>query len=281
MKMFFKLVKYDLKYGSLLSLKKILPVVTLFIFLCFEFRFNSDNFFEVNKINPCLTIGDFFLYCFAGMKEYEPSPLNPFVFPVKWMLIYVILFVSTLSYPYDNLTEFGQNILIRSGGRTLWWLSKCVWCVVCVILFFTISFLTIVVFCYVSGVEMSLTLSGHMPELLEMSNNLSPQLDKLLPAIFILPFIVMIALNLLQITLSMILKPLYSFGINLVLMLVSAYYLNPLLIGNYAMPVRSDKMISNGVSFSSGVFLSLVVIILSIAVGLLFFRKRNILKEEH
>lgn len=81
-------------------------------------------------------------------------------------------------------------------------------------------------------------------------------------------------------TLSLIFKPFYSFIVTATILLISTYYLSPACIGNYAMPFRSHLLLSNGVGLNTGMLISAIIIVVSVAVGGLIFRKCDILKGE-
>lgn len=102
----------------------------------------------------------------------------------------------------------------------------------------------------------------------------------LIPQTFLLPPLVMIAINLFQMALSLFIKPFYSFIVTVAVLLTSSYYLSPFFIGNYVMPLRSDQMVANGVSLTAGIIFSLIIIIVSVVTGGIAFQKRDILKRE-
>ena len=97
--------------------------------------------------------------------------------------------------------------------------------------------------------------------------------------ILVLPPLVMIAVNLMQMTLSLFVRPIYSYIITGVLLLASTYYQSPFLIGNYAMPIRSSRMVENGVNPIYGVLFSVGIAIISYLVGLLYFKRYDILRK--
>ena len=101
-----------------------------------------------------------------------------------------------------------------------------------------------------------------------------------IPQTFLLMPLVVAAINLLQMTVSLFVKPLISFIITTAILLLSAYYTTPILIGNYSMPLRSDWMLVNGVNFTVGIVFSVVLILVCVMVGGVVFQRRDILKGE-
>ena len=53
-----------------------------------------------------------------------------------------------------------------------------------------------------------------------------------------------------------------------------------LLLGNYAMILRSDSTTMNGVSSSWGIIFSVGLIVVSVVSGLIYFKNYNILSRE-
>ena len=282
--MFFKLIRYDLKVGFSTTYKRYLVAIALFVvilgtFLLSVYSFNSVIEELGAQIKP--NLGNMLLYAFGGMQEYKPSPGVAFQFPAFWMLSYLLLAYITLYYPFNDLEEFGQNILIRCRGRKLWWFSKCIWNVSSVLCFFLLAWIIFIIGCLLSGCSLSMELSPNMSTILKLDTGMYMQFPpSLILQTFLLPPLVMIALNLFQMALSLFIKPFYSFIVTVAVLLTSSYYLSPFFIGNYAMPLRSDQMVANGVSLTAGIIFSLLIITVSVVVGGIAFQKRDILKRE-
>jgi hypothetical protein len=81
-------------------------------------------------------------------------------------------------------------------------------------------------------------------------------------------------------TLVLFIKPLYSFGVMAVTLLASAYLLTPFLPGNYAMPIRSEHVVENGVQAGGGVMMVLILIAASFIAGCIYFRRYDILNDD-
>lgn len=282
--MFFKLIRYDLKVGFSTTYKRYLVAIALFIVILGTFLLSVYSFNSVIKelgaqIKP--NLGNMLLYSFGGIQEYKPSPGVAFQFPAFWMLSYLLLAYITLYYPFNDLEEFGQNILIRCRDRKLWWFSKCIWNVSSVLCFFLLAWIVFIIGCLLSGCSLSMELSPSMSAILKLDAGMYMQFpDSLILQTFLLPPLVMIAMNLFQMALSLFIKPFYSFIVTVAVLLTSSYYLSPFFIGNYAMPLRSDQMVANGISLTAGIIFSLLIISVSVMVGGIAFQKRDILKRE-
>ena len=83
-------------------------------------------------------------------------------------------------------------------------------------------------------------------------------------------------MSLVQMLLCLVIRPTFSYILSVIVMISSAYYLSPALLGNYAMALRSDKVVTNGVPLTLGIVYSLVLIVLSVVLGSFIFHKTNI-----
>ncbi len=84
----------------------------------------------------------------------------------------------------------------------------------------------------------------------------------------------------LQMTVSLFIKPIFSFFAVSVLLLASAYLLSPFLVGNYAMAFRYDWMLKVGVSIGVGERIAITLLLLAVLSGLVRFRLYDILESE-
>lgn len=280
--MFFKLLWYDLKIGVFRQYKKLLITVAIFAAASIEHWMKVRVYVPED---PALaledTLGNTLLSVFQGMQEYSPTLDRQFTFPAVWMLMYLVLAYFTLHYPYNDLEESGQNLLIRSRGRRLWWISKCIWNMVTVILFFVTGWGVVLVSCLIRGIPITMEISGNIAYFLELRFSqfwLYP--DHLTLEILVMPMLVMAACCLLQMTLSLFIRPVFSFMVTGAVLLASAYYQSPFLIGNYAMPIRSSRLMMHGIDPVYGIFFSIGVMALAFVTGLVRFKKYDILRRE-
>lgn len=281
--MFFKILKYDLKNTIIKKYKNY--ILTFFVFCWFLLDaymriLNSD--ISIKDV----TITEMVMFIFNGMKEYIPGGEESFAFPMMWMVIFVLLLFFTLYYPYNDIMGYGKNVLIASTSRTVWWLSKCVTTIcICIVYFFTAA-LSIFIFAFSFGLKFKLTVKpevfsrlltlGGIPE----GFNLSPEPLYMVLTVFVLPFIFAVAMCLFQMLLTLIIRPFASIIVVTAIFMVSAYYVSPFMIGNYAMTQRSICFVSNGVDPVAGVIIMASIIVFSIVVSTVLFNRYEILEKE-
>ena len=279
--MFYKLIRYDIKNGFHSTYKRYLGAAVVFVimFACSLLVITEHNIMAKSSEPIPVNFGNTLLYAFGGMAQYTPSGQAIFDIPAFWLLAYLLLAYITLYYPYDDLDEFGQNLLVRSRGRVLWWLSKCIWNLFSVVCYFLLAWAIFALGCLLVGGPLSMELSPEMAVVCKTTLDY-PLPPTLIPQMLLLPLLIMAGLNLFQMVVSLFLKPFYSFNVTVTILLLSTYYLSPFCIGNYAMPLRSHMILSNGVGLNTGMLVAVILIVVSIIAGGLIFRKRDILKGE-
>jgi hypothetical protein len=225
---------------------------------------------------------DYLAYLYGGMDKYVPGPSMPFLFPSRWAMIFLSAAFATLTYAYKDMQSYGQQILVRMRGRISWWLSKCVWNAAKTLLYHSLCFLACVMFCIFAGVSLS---GGMDKDILYAVFNTSreniPQAAGAWPtSMLLLPVLISVGLNLAQMTLSLFVRPVFSFLALAFLMIISAYFTSPYLIGNYAMPMRYDAVILGGVNIHAGWIIGCAFIVVPVLAGALRFRRYDILNME-
>lgn len=278
---FFKLLKYDLKNGFSLNIVKLLITVIFVLAFCMDFYLRKRGAYIMDESTPAGTFIDYLFSMFAGIKEYVPSMTDEFLIPVKWLLLHLFILYSTLYYPSRDLSSLGINILIRTKGRIIWWISKCLWNICYVLVVYLLIFISVIIFCLIMKEPISLNINPmFVNDLLEAESPYDTFSNQLVYIILLFPMFLSISLNLLQMTLSLLIKPLYSFGVMAVILLSSAYLFTPYLAGNYGMPIRSNHVVENGFTFSGGILLFLILIVGSFMIGCFYFRRYDILDME-
>ncbi len=276
--MFIKLIRYDLRNGLLRCWKKFLISFCMFTVFCFDLYLNWSNC----RLNPSdLSLGDYALFLFRGMREYIPDSSQPFIFPILWMLFYILIFYIVLYYPFQDLNGFGKNILVNSRKRSLWWLSKCVWIIFSVITYFALAWAAAIIFSLTTGTNLSLQINKLQLMMLGVRDvEMVLPIKNFVGLAIILPPLVAISMCLMQLTISLFVKPLYSFLFSISVLLISAYYKSELLLGNYAMLIRLDIWSENGLKSINGIYFSIILGLVSIVIGCIYFCRTDIMNKE-
>ncbi|MCD8127744.1 MAG: hypothetical protein LUD82_10000 [Clostridiales bacterium] len=201
--------------------------------------------------------------------------------PVLWLLFQTGCLVFTMGYPIGDLERSGTQILLRSGGRIRWWLSKCVWNVLSTILYNLALYVVLAVYCLVASIPLSLSVSG------DYAYEILPSFDTQIQAFYgsgvmlvqliVVPVLMMSALNLFQMLLSFALNQILGFVISVAWLVWSIFQISPLAIGNYGLMQRSSLFYSQGISFLWGTPLLCLVGLLCMGLGCAILKRKNIL----
>ncbi|MDD5796503.1 MAG: hypothetical protein PUD24_06180 [Oscillospiraceae bacterium] len=274
---YIRLVKFDFKYGILKRWYTYLLYSLLTLFACLDFSFRLKTF-DISSFS----LGDCLFYFYAGINEYIPKPDEPIRIPYLWLLLNLLVCYFNVHYMSDDLSGLGQYVICRCGKRRNWWLSKCLWNFSSVLVYFCLSILIIFLFSMFCNAEFSFEISETMNLICPAGDGQYSisQWDIGSIQLFFMPVLVCAAISMLQMFISLFVRPLVSYVVTIVIYFSSMYKLSGLLLGNYAMALRSDEIVINGVPASGGIIFSVCLILASVLCGLLYFQHYNILSRE-
>ena len=278
--MFFKALKYDLKNGIAASLKKYLIVIMMAVVFCADYFLRYSQMIKHYALPPKLSVVDYVFYIFAGRDEYRPGTGDVFSFPALWTLLLVFILFMTLYYPFNDLFGFGKHILMNVRSRKIWWLSKCCWVAVTVIIVYALIFVVAIVFSLITNASFTGVLSSYALATANHDADYFSYYDCNIGIQLLQPLFVIIAMCLVQFTFSLLVKPNISFMISVAHLIAASFYMTPFLPANYAMLMRSDIITDNGMTLYSGLILPTVLSIIAVTIGMVVFSKYDILSKE-
>ena len=273
---FIKFFQYDLKHGILR--KYWLYFIYIFFVFIAVIQFQAiTRSFEIFDYS----VGDCILYIYGGKKEYIPRIGESFEPPYLWLTNHILLLYFGLNYMPKDLQGFGQQIIYRSGGRLTWWLSKCFWNVSFIFLFYFFGYLTIIILSLINGAEFSLDLSGPITTIIDFgSERIQFETNDLSFEIVLLPLLFSVSINMFQMMLSLLFKPIFSFVITVGICVASSYKLSLFLFGNYSMALRCNKAVANGFNSTSAIACLISILTISIFIGEYKITRCDILNRE-
>ncbi len=273
-----KLIKHDLYIGLLCGWRRYLPVFFLAAILFSMPYMGYRSLLQEGSIQPGpITLGNYLLSAFSGILPYDPASGAPFQIPIYWFALQLYLAFVVGGYANRDLAGYGKNILIRARTRTGWWLSKCLWNVAGVLVYYAILFLCAVLFAAATGSVSLLPNLQIAGEWLNMDcSAASAQQVALVAALA--PLLTSLAVCLLQMFLSFLLRPIYGYVAVAVLMIASAYCFTAVLPGNWSMLLRSEALLPGGIPFEVALLLSLLLMAVSVLAGLIYFKRCDILE---
>lgn len=277
-----KLLGHDL-YCGLLRWRYLL-VPALFLLPCLTLLQIAGHTREYEEALFSTAWADYLLFAFQG-KEFivRIDPTSPILLPITWLAAMVGCLLMNLDYFLSDLTKEGMQVILRSGSRRGWYLSKCLWNLAACGLYCLLAFLTTLVFSLVTGGSASL---ASTPELsYDILNSGEQGWISLAPwqtavAGMLLPYLTLAALSMLQMTLCLFYKPILSFIVSAGILVVSVYVRSPLVLGNGAMSIRSAFVNPEGVSPAAAALAAIAVLLVSAALGTAQFQRTDILGLE-
>lgn len=290
--MFFNIVLCDLRNGILKRWRVFLASGFLFVvlavlaYLDFEAALRMDP----SPVTSAVSLGDYLCYLFGGTSDGNRpieffdqqnivNSMFEFSFPSVWCLIYLVLLLITLQYPYEDLMGFGKHIILLSNKIHYWWMSKFIWIAATTVTYFAISIAFFSATALLLGAECNLHIGTYYPYfrftavdfLKDPPWNIVPTLSMVIP--------VGIGLCAIQLALSLITTRLWGYLIGSAFLLGSAYMQHELLFPNASMFARSLEVVTNG----QVVTIELIVIawftFTSILAGYLYLKRADILNK--
>lgn len=277
---FIKYLRFDICQGILRNPMLMISPIAIAFIIFIDFFAKANRFIAFDIMDEAVSFGDYLFYLYGGMKEFIPDYEMGFQLPIVWILVFFVLPFILLNYPLKDMNGIGQQILIRSTKKIFWWLSKCCWTILGTLVYHLIMQMTGLVMC--SIFRLDITYSIHMDFVkaaFEVGHQEVCNISGLFISTVILPIFVSVSINMLQMTLSLFIKPMFSFLFIAIMLLSSAYLLSPLLIGNYAMIFRYTWILKNGVSVETGYKISLILLFISMGVGTIKFRFYDVLEN--
>lgn len=280
--MFYRILLLDLKCGLWSQRKKYMLCILFFIIcsgiLFLQWRNYQYTWPEEARTSP--TLGDCLLFFFGGCDQYLFDRTRPFIFPAQWMVLLLLVLYLNLYYTNDSLHGIGVQFMTRLKSRRAWWISKCMYVTVGVLLYYLLGVLTTVVACLLSGGDLTLQNTPLLQEVMEIYalHTRQPALN-LLPA-YLLSVLTALFLCQLQLVLSIIIRPILSFLAMAASLLLSSYFMSPFLPANYAMPVRSELYVEGGLGVTTGFITIGILLVLTLWIGWMYFKRTDILNRE-
>lgn len=278
MKRFLRMVKTDINRGIFCKFPMFIMIFVISVIYVNEFYIKVIKQFKRGIVDGNIGFGDCIIYFFRGMKEYMPG--EPFEIPIQFMIINILIAYMIGYFPVRDIKEYGKNILVRSKSRLEWWMSKCIWNISIVTVFYIVLYLGMIVgtLLFSDGKFVwSLTLNRSITNVLLGPINSNVDINTLVITIIILTYATTLAMSMVQMTLSLITSPIVSFVIVIVMNIMSAYYMKWFMPGNYLMTYRNILINSNGVQFQTSIIIDMLLLIFSAVSGYIYFRKYEII----
>ena len=266
----FKLLRHDIRAG--LFRRRYLVVPCIFVLSCI--------FCALRRFPETAAAGwmDLVLFSFKGIHPLQRP--EDFELPISWFVIMAGSLYLQLDYLLEDLTEAGQQVIVRTVSRRSWFLSKCVWNLLSCCLIMALGLITALVFALMTGGSISLSntpevtiysLDWYMEAPLTVAQTLWIGVG--------LPLLTITAFTQLQMTLCLLCKPILSFLISTSLLVASLLLSTPWLPGNGAQTVRSSLL---GGTLEPLILTAVCggLLVIGVVVGMIRFHRMDLLRYE-
>lgn len=265
-----KLLRYDLRNGLLRW--RYLCVPLLFAIPCYQ---GWIYFFNAGCTGTWM---DYMIGCFRGaMPAASVSELE---FPMGWFLVMAGCLFLNLDYPMNDLTDAGQQIIVRLVNKKGWFLSKCVWNLLSSVIYILLGMGTALTFALLSGGSGALRSTPQALLGMGLYGNVELSVAQGLAAAVLLPWLTVAALNMLQMALTLIIKPIFSFLICVCTLVLALLTASPFVLGNGAMTARNGIIVPELMDSVTVAIVCGAVIVVSGAAGMLRFCRMDHLRYE-
>lgn len=212
---FFKLLCHDIRCG-LFKLAYCGTILVVSIPL-------AQYYQTLRRLNVSGSMGDCLLYIFRGEQaiSFWAGTNEKMQVPVLWILLMIFCLLLHISYFLGDLTSNGQQIIIRSKSRRNWLLSKIAWIMAGSILYYLIILSCVSGWCIFTGQHLSLSMTQTVAEKVLKMNVVTP--DQVVFTVVLKPVVAFIAMNLLQMMLQILIRPIAGFLMCFALLLFSLY----------------------------------------------------------
>lgn len=268
----------DLREGLFRHAWRYLLVFALsFIFsLIFSHEFLT---FQIQNTHTLSTpsFGDYLINLVAGSAIHHLNAEEPFFFPGLWLLLFLLLAYITLSYPSQALKKSGTLLLVEAQSRWVWWLSKCIWLALSVVVFFLVALAGAFVWTLIDGGSFSFKITGITPLVLLFGKITNiPDSWSMGVSFYAGVVVISVVLCLAQMLLSLVIKPLVSYLCVIGFLLLCSFYTLSPLIANFLMAARSSVFFADGMNAQSGLIIGCVLMVALIVGGGVYFKHKDV-----
>ena len=278
----FNLISYDLK-NEIINNKRFIVIPFFTILECMIAEMNITSVKKSFSINNNISFFDLFSSVFKGCDPLSRSLSDWVPIPYLWLSVFIFAMFIVFDYMYNDISQFGLQIISRAG-RSKWWLSKCISCIITLTSFYTILIFTIIIFSMIRG----FSLLSENSEIINTIANDSMYLKFKNPEgisvyhiiiSLLAPLLVMCATGIIQMTMSLFIKPAYSFILMLGVMLSGVFFESTAAYPRCGMILMSDVFFIDGYSTIKGVFLCIFLMFFFSITGVLCIKKYDILLD--
>ena len=270
-------IRYDIINGIVHQWKKFLLIAVVYAVLITEFLVRCNLKHYMGEY----TTSDIILWMFKGMTWITDGQKDINI-PTAYILPNILIAFVIGNYPFKDINGYGGMILMRSGKKSVWWFSKCIWAVITAVVTYAV-FIVETVAVSLAGGKLSLQVNkdicckvlGYNKMYIVNNTNLT----RLAVYMIAVGLITTIAICFVQICVSQIMSPLIGYIVVVMILIMGVFFKSFAFIGNGFMAIRNILYTPEGGDMTLTVAVDIVLIIVSSVVGYFSFKRMDILKR--
>lgn len=232
---------------------------------------------ELGFVKTNVTVMDYVIYSLQGVPFYNFNSSVDLSNKMIWFVFQMGLSYLIAYYAENDYSDNGVNVMTACRCRASWWLSKTIWCVLSVILYYLVTFTFCVIFALIKGASLSLDVTGVFLEaVFGYAMRYISYGDLILIAV-IVPIAVNVGICLVQLLLSFLASPVMSFAILCGFYILSAYHTAWYLPASYTCWLRSSYYCENGLNPLSGLLIAAFLVFAVVLSGKAYFEQKDII----
>lgn len=274
---FIALLKRDLTLGLKAKWYMYIYIIVLTLFMCINMHLSVMAVKEAGVTITSVSFWDYLIKCMAGDFSVSRSDGSIYFLPIWWIGVQFGIHYIIAYYPTHDYKHNASQIMIAGSSRINWWLSKCLWCLTSVLVYYGLLVLTALgtSLVFEKGDVISFSTKYAIISLSDLIGYMT--CSQVILCGLILPIFITIGLAVVQMLLSFIFDATISFGIICVYYIVSSYTTSKWLLGNFTMFLRYKIVSVNGLELGDGIIGAGIIIAVSLIVGMIYFDRKDII----
>ena len=263
-------ISYDIKEGIV----RFIPLYALTG--VFVLAFGWDARMHLAENVPAPSVLDLAVYMFQGMDEYvyvKGGP--PFDIPISFLTLSFCFALFACYYAHREWKLRGTVYIPRYESKMYFWISRCIWCILQMILLYLMIFVILWGIAAAGG-NISVLLSRETLACLK-GLPLSENSMDYIKYIFGLGLFTAIVLNQIQLTAQMIFSPVIGYILVIAIITSSAYFYRFYMPGNYYMLLRTALFREDGITLQQASLVLGILWIVLVLIGAVIVRKKDVL----
>lgn len=273
---FLSLLKHDVVEGILYKWKFFLVAILFFVFADFVFVVNVNSLFAGDMPEVKCSVTDIIINMFLGNEAFDFESKKGINLSIIWFAFHALLFSFIGYYISDDLKKNATSFILRVKSKRQWWTSKFLWCVITVIVYYFLFFIVALIVAFLGG-TLSFNASSVIADVFFEIQIYDVSVCNIIFSSLLLPATISVSIATFEASLSLILKPVYSFVIVISYLAISAFYCSAFFVFNFSMLIKNNFNGVNGVLNQYGVLIAVFITVISYFIGLLFIKKKDIL----